>query len=194
MLFLWFFLPLFRYLNPKIGVIDGIRHFEEVVFPLCAIAAVGFIKIAKNIKIIKIITIITIIILIKDIIRYHPYQISYFNELIGGIGGAAGNFDVEYWGTSQKQAIRWLNANARPNSFVHILMAGDAAAKYLRPDLLARVNTKGFDEADYVVVLNRESFFDRYWGSRDYLSRHKPVFTVSVQGVPLTMIYETGKQ
>lgn len=196
-LILWFFLPLLRYFNPKIGVIDGIRHFEEVVFPLCAIAAVGAVTLLrriKNITIIKVITIIAIIMLIKDIVLFHPYQISYFNELVGGIRGAQGKFDLEYWGTSQKAAMRWINENAPKDSFIHVLMAGDAAAKYLRPDLLARVNHKGFDEADLVVVLNRESFFNRYWGSRDYMARHKPVFSVSVRGVPLTMIYETKKQ
>jgi hypothetical protein len=197
LLFLWFFLPLSRYLNPKIGVIDGIRHFEEVVYPLSAIAAVGAVWLLgriKNIPVIIFIIVITVIIIIKDIIAFHPYQISYFNELTGGIRGAQGAFDVEYWGTSQKAAMRWINKNAPKDSFVHVLMAGDAAAKYLRPDLLAHVNQKGFDAADYVVILNRESFFDRYWGSRDYMARHKPVFSVSVGGVPLTMIYETRKQ
>ncbi|MBI5620902.1 glycosyltransferase family 39 protein [Candidatus Gottesmanbacteria bacterium] len=192
LLLLWFFLPLARYLNPKIGVIDGIRHFEEVVFPLAAIAAVGAVSAMRRMGRMGRMSLIVVILvtLTLPIIRYHPYQISYFNELVGGIQGAAGNFDVEYWGTSQKAAMKWLNANARRDSFVHVLMAGDAAAKYLRPNLLARVNQKGFDEADYVVILNRQSFFDRYWGTTAYMTGRKPIYTVQVQGVPLTLIYE----
>ncbi len=198
LLLLWFFLPLTRYLNPKIGVIDGIRHFEEVVFPLCAIAAVGFAATLDRLNRMKrmgtlgrpILIGVVLVTLILPIVRYHPYQISYFNELVGGICGALGNFDVEYWGTSQKAAVRWLNANARKDSFVHVLMAGDSAAKYLRPDLLTRVNQKGFDEADYVVILNRRSFFDRYWGTTAYMAGRKPVYEVQIQGVPLTLIYE----
>ncbi|MDP1722104.1 MAG: glycosyltransferase family 39 protein [Candidatus Gottesmanbacteria bacterium] len=216
LLLLWFFLPLTRYLNPKIGVIDGIRHFEEVVFPLAAIAAVGAVNVMRRMSHMGRMSLMVIILLslILPIVRYHPYQISYFNELVasnattgrisevasnatrafltgaGGIRGAWKNFDVEYWGTSQKAAMRWLNANAPKDSYVHVLMAGDSAAKYLRPDLLARVNKKGFDEADYVVVLNRQSFFNRYWGITDYMPKHKIAYTVSVQGVPLTLIYD----
>lgn len=113
---------------------------------------------------------------------------------MGGIRGAWKNFDVEYWGTSQKAAMKWLNANAPRDSVVHIVMAGDAAAKYLRPDLLARVNQRGFDAADYVVLLNRQSFFARYWGITDYMSGRQPLFTVNVQGVPLTYVYANPPQ
>ncbi|MEK7544062.1 MAG: glycosyltransferase family 39 protein [Patescibacteria group bacterium] len=201
LLLLWFFLPLTRYLNPKIGVIDGIRHFEEVVFPLAAIAAVGAAATLDHMRrmshmrimspmVQRVLTGVVFLWLIVPIIRYHPYQISYFNELVGGVRGAWKNFDVEYWGTSQKAAMLWLNTNAPKDSFIHVLMAPDAAAKYLRPDLLSRVNKKGFDEADYVVVLNRQSFFDRYWGVTDYMPKHKIAYTVSVQGVPLTLIYD----
>lgn len=195
-LLLWFFLPLARYLNPKIGVIDGIRHFEEVVYPLAAIAAVGWRSLITRVPRAPaiLLSLLVFLHLSFGIVSYHPYQISFFNELVGGARGAQGKFDIEYWGTSQKAAMRWINENAPKGSFVHVLMAGDAAAKYLRPDLLARVNQKMFDQADYVVLLNRESFFDRYWGSRDYMARHTPVFSVSIQGVPLTMIYETKKQ
>ncbi len=205
LLLFWFFIPLIRYLNPKIGVIDGIRHFEEVVFPLAAIAAVGTanafrffnnltMKQFNNVKkpFLAIITLGIFGYLILQITSYHPYQISYFNELVGGIRGAWHKFDVEYWGTSQKQAIRWLNANAPKDSYVHIVMAADAAAKYLRPDLTAHVNQKGFDEASYVVLLNRESFFTRYWGITEYMKNRQPIYTVSIQGVPLTFIYDSG--
>ena len=192
LLLLWFFLPLLRYLNPTIGVIDGIRHFEEVVYPLAGIAAIGAVHFLRrfSIKIIIIITIIIFITLLSPIVSYHPYQISYFNELVGGVRGAWHKFDVEYWGTSQKQAIRWLNANAPKDSYIHIVMAGDAATKYLRQDLLARVNKKGFDDADYVVLLNRKSFFARYWGIADYMKNRQPVYTVSIQSIPLTFVYD----
>ncbi len=194
LLILWFFIPLLRYLDPKIGVIDGIRHFEEVVFPLAAIAAIGAVATIRRFFPKKIIVILTIIFisLLPPIISYHPYQISYFNALVGGIQGAFKNFDVEYWGTSQKAAILWLNKNAQPNSFVHIVMAGDVDAKYLRRDLLERVNQKAYDNADYVVVLDRQSFFYRYYGLPEYLSHHTPVYTVSIQEVPLTLVYDNA--
>lgn len=195
---LWFFIPLSRYFYPKIGVIDGIRHFEEVVYPMCAIAAVGSVmvlnvwkKFVKGIFLKSLPIIILIVYLMAIILLYHPFQIAYFNELVGDTKGALGKFDIEYWGTSQKKAVKWLNVNARPNSVVNIVMAGDVASLYLRPDLRAKVNTTFIENADYVVVLNRQSFFYRYFGLLNYLENHGPVYTVSVQGVPAAMVFDS---
>lgn len=197
LLLLWFFLPLTRYLIPRIGVIDGIRHFEEVVFPLAAIAAIGvtaFFALISQIRLIRQIRLILLtlllISLIAPLVLYHPYEITYFNELVGGSRGAMGKFDLDYWGTSQKQAVLWLNNNAPLNSKVYMVMAADVASAYLRPDLLARVNNTNYDNADYVVVLNRQSFFYRYFYLWEYFLRRKPIFTVTNQGVPLTWVFD----
>lgn len=193
LLLLWFFLPLARYALPRMGVIDGIRHFEEVVFPLSAIAAVGAVSLLRKIKNIKVITFIAIIIfiiLIKDVVVYHPFQISYYNELIGGIKGAFGKYDIDYWGGPQKKAMEWLNKNAPKNSTVHVVMAADVAGTYLRSDLRAKLNTTGYDEADYVVVLNRQSFFYRYFYIWEYMLRRKAAYVVENQGVPIVWVFE----
>jgi len=194
MLFLlWFFLPLMRYALPRMGVIDGIRHFEEVVFPLSAIAAVGAVNLLrriKNIKVITVITIIIVIILTKDIIRYHPFQISYYNELVGGIRGAFGKYDIDYWGGPQKKAVEWLNVNAPKDSNVHVVMAADVAGTYLRSDLRAKLNTTGYDGADYVVVLNRQGFFYRYFYIWEYMLRRKAAYVVENQGVPIVWVFD----
>lgn len=198
---LWFFVPLARYLSPKIGVIDGIRHFEEVIFPMIAIAAIGFIymldvvrkipHISKKIQsgIVIIVSSFIMYHLSFIIVSYHPYQLSYFNELVGGLPGAIGKFDIDYWGISQKEAVMWLNAHAPLNSKIYIVMAPDVAGKYLRDDLRLTLNTTGYDEADYVVVLNRQSFFYRYLYSWEYFLRRKPVFTVTRFGTPMTWVY-----
>jgi hypothetical protein len=136
---------------------------------------------------------ITLIWLTIPIITYHPYQLSYFNELVGGIKGAYGKYDMDYWGISQKKAVQWVNENAPKDSVVHIVMSGDTAGKYLRPDLLKKVNTLGFDASDYVILLNRQSFFYRFFYSYEYMLFHAPVYTVTVQGVPLAWVYDNKK-
>lgn len=220
-LFLWLFVPLTRYLWPKTAVLDGIRHYQEVVLPLAVFAAIGLFKIVTYfLRLTRIshpelverslahasthirarffspiasgvrmtIIIVFIIYLITPIIRLHPYQITYFNELIGGPRGAVGKYDLDYWGTSQKSAIDWLNVNAPANSFVHIVMAADVASRYLRPDLLANVNKRMYFEADYVVLLNRQGFLYRY-GAVEFLLQKTPVYAVKIDGVPLTWVF-----
>jgi hypothetical protein len=47
------------------------------------------------------------------IIRLHPYQYCYFNALTGGLLGAEGRYETDYWVTSYKEAAEWINAQAR---------------------------------------------------------------------------------
>ncbi len=42
------------------------------------------------------------------IVRNLSFPYTYFNPLIGGIGGAFGQFETDYWGTSIKQGVEYL--------------------------------------------------------------------------------------
>lgn len=208
LLLLWFFLPLARFIDPKVAVMDGIRHFEEVIYPLCAISAVGAVRIYIYYRQLLTLTAVRqfingkqvilewllpaglLIYLIYNIVAYHPFQIAYYNELVGGIRGAYTRYDLDYWGSSQKKAAEWLNTNAPLNSNIYIVMVPDVAAKYLRPDLLSRLNTRDRDVSDFVVVLNRQSFFYRYFYTVEYMLLHEPVYAVKNQGVPLVWIFD----
>lgn len=204
LLVLWFFVPLTRYLSPKIGVIDGIRHFQEVVFPIVALAAIGFEKtisfltssIGKHLhplwknRIMLLVLLPITASLTWNIISYHPYQIAYYNELVGGIRGALGRFDLDYWGSSQKQAAVWLNTHAEKNASVVAIMAPDVFGLYLRDDLLLNLNKTSYGQSRYTVVLNRQSFFYRYFGLYDYLLTHTPMKIFETQGVPIVWIFD----
>jgi 4-amino-4-deoxy-L-arabinose transferase-like glycosyltransferase len=187
---LWFFIPLTRYLFPKIGVIDGIRHFEEVLVPMAALAAIGVETFVKKRVIFRILLVGALGLLIWNIVAFHPYQITYFNELVGGTKGAYGRYDLDYWGTSQKEAVAWVNERAPADAKIHIVMAADVAGRYLRPDLLANLNKYGYDESDFVIFLNRQSFFYRFFYSYEYLLHHTPTETIRVQGAPLVWIFD----
>jgi 4-amino-4-deoxy-L-arabinose transferase-like glycosyltransferase len=45
---------------------------------------------------------------IRDMVRLHPYEYTYYNRLAGGIAGAHGRFMLDYWGLSFKQASQGL--------------------------------------------------------------------------------------
>ena len=52
------------------------------------------------------------------------------------------------------------------------------------------LNKFGYDESDFVIFLNRQSFFYRFFYSYEYLLVHKPVHTIEAQGTPLTWIFD----
>ena len=41
----------------------------------------------------------------------HAYEYVYFNELVGGIEGAKGNYDLDYWRICTKPAAQWLSTH-----------------------------------------------------------------------------------
>jgi len=50
---------------------------------------------------------------IRHIIKNHPYQYVYFNELAGGISKAYGNYEMDYYYHSTREASEWVIANAK---------------------------------------------------------------------------------
>jgi hypothetical protein len=55
----------------------------------------------------------------RTMIADHPYQNVYFNALAGGIRGAEGRFDLDYWGLSYREALEEI-LEADPNPGVSI--------------------------------------------------------------------------
>ncbi len=61
----------------------------------------------------------------RDIVRLHPYQIAYFNQTVGGLAGAEGVYETEYWVTSYREAIEWIVARSKPDRPIRILVAAN---------------------------------------------------------------------
>lgn len=208
---LWFIIPLTRYLKPHMVVIDDLRHFMEVVFPLATIVAVGicqFLLAAKKllikinmaslaVPVTAVIFFLYVFYISLQIKNYHPYQTSYFNEATGGIKGAQGKFDIEFWASSYKPALAFLNQNAPKDAKIIVAMAPDIARLYLRPDLqtnlnqynLAATDPSVYKKSDYTVILNRQSFFN-WFNIPAYTNNNKPLYVLTLQSVPLVSIYK----
>lgn len=46
--------------------------------------------------------------------RSHPYQYLVFNALVGGVPGAAGRFELDYWGLAFREAVAAMAARVPP--------------------------------------------------------------------------------
>jgi len=53
---------------------------------------------------------------IRHIVANHPYEYVYFNKLAGGMEGAFGNYELDYYYHSTREASEWVLANAEPKS------------------------------------------------------------------------------
>ena len=75
-------------------------------------------------------------------------------------------------------------------------MAQSTASTYLRSDLLEYVNKNPLVQSDYVVILNRQSFF-KLSGVEDYINdkefNNKVVYKKTIEDVPLVWVISRQK-
>lgn len=189
--------PIVRHELPGAVNFDGIRHLLEF-FPFLALAAgVGGAAIVNAVTrafpsrrafVTATAFVAAFTPSVVAIARTHPNEVCWFNEFVGGFGGAqqrkiAGASD--YWGNSYWQAIDWLNRHATPKAWVltsvapHVMAA--AAPLKLRPDLrLVDRDKPPWDGDLYVVFIVRPAFFDRV--TRGIHGISTPVHRIEVQG------------
>jgi 4-amino-4-deoxy-L-arabinose transferase-like glycosyltransferase len=123
----------------------------------------------------------------SPVIRYHPYQSSYFGEVIGGVDGARKHgFEVHYWCSAYKELVPWLNEN--PQNVYHVPTCSHLLDFYRSEGLLD--NEVRFDDAsqaDHVVLVARYGVFrDEAW--KYY--RREPVFSVNASDTVILGVYE----
>ncbi|GIV30844.1 MAG: hypothetical protein KatS3mg029_0195 [Saprospiraceae bacterium] len=136
------------------------------------------------------------------IARNTAYPYVYFNPLSGGISGAFGRFETDYWGLSMKQAVQKMEDAGilRPDMTDTL----DVASSY---SYLLQVYTKkryqGKVRASYQRFSNR---YESEWDYGIFPSRYikgahlragtwpnsRTVITVDANGVPLTAVEKGG--
>lgn len=94
-------------------VYNGIRHFLYLVVCLALIAAFFFLDVLEVLKLrFKYIVVLALslyaLITAVKMANLHPYEYIYYNELVGGLRGTTGKFDVEYWGASYKEGAEYV--------------------------------------------------------------------------------------
>lgn len=115
-----------------------------------------------------------------QMIGLHPYEYVYYNSLIGGLKGAYGKYETDYWGLGYKDAVLWFNKNINdPKKQYKIVTEGDplSSTYYFKSNMLLTSNRT---TADYLFTFTRWNFHIRHPG--------KTIYTVQRDGVPLLFI------
>ena len=118
-----FIIPLGAMVGLRSVLYDGLRQFLFLVPPVILIAVYGFVQTVtylahKQQKIVRLaaaglvtITLASYVLVIKDMVDLSPFEYMYFSPVIGGVSGANGKFDMDYWATCSTQASEWLAQN-----------------------------------------------------------------------------------
>lgn len=93
----------------------GLRHFLFVVPAFAVLAGIGFdallVRVQSRTRVVVGATIAAFVLWNASVlVRLHPYQYLYFNQLVGGVEGAARRFDMDYWVNVMAEAVNKLDA------------------------------------------------------------------------------------
>ncbi len=199
-----FIFPIFWIIYTKANVYGGWRHSLFTYLPMVIAAGLGFdalVEIVKN-KYAKILlSFLPFVLLLPPffyIAKNHPYEYVYFNKTIGGVKGAYGNYELDYYYHSTREASEWIIKNAEKSG----LETGDkiivatwhpaSVSYYFRHDTnrfsigFARWYERGNSDWDYAIFvitgiapeLQKSQFFPPT----------NTVHTITVDGKPICLI------
>jgi hypothetical protein len=158
---------------------NGIRHLLFVVPPLVGLAALvleallrqKYLRRPAGRVIAGMLLIVLWLPAVHGLVHLHPVQYIYFNRLAGGVAGAAGRYDMDYWRASFREAVgllcRHLEAESggdRPEDG-KVMMGGRAiSSSHYFPDYLSVARTP--DEVDFVIDIREDRHLDWLGGVR----------------------------
>jgi hypothetical protein len=186
---------------------DGVRQMLSVLPFIVALAAVGFHLLLEYIvrtlnkhyapitalqtKIAGILVLLFSFSPLLDVYLCHPFQLSFYNRLVGGVRGAyERGLEMTYFMEAlTPDFLRELNEKLPPRALVNASIGNSMLAFYqksgtLRPD----IRLTGGQNPDYYVLLNRLSALGPR--ERQLLNTPvKPFLSVELAGVPLVSVF-----
>ncbi len=134
----WFSFPLAATVILHPTIYDNFRQFLFIIPPLFIFAAIGAQSVLDRIRSVPILVLACALLLapnLYQLVKLHPYQYVYYNQLAGGVQGAFRNYELDYWATSYREAAEYLNANAPTNANLIVWGADHLVRSKARPDL-----------------------------------------------------------
>ena len=205
---LWFIVPVLRVSWPNMVIYGGVRQIMEYIPPMAILAGIGagwlvnFVKKVSRgkrsaVNFARMLVAAPLLFVVLEMIRIHPNENVYFNQLIGGLSGAKAK-NIPSWGNTYGnvylQGVKWLNENAEPNAKLGLPIAtmGNVPRIKLRPDIdFWNGHWSGPNkEGEYEMEMDFE-WSPKAWYSFQYYDVYlNPVHVVSVDGVSLLKVWK----
>ena len=170
-------------------VYDGLRHFLFLTPPLVVLAALGFVELARRLRtrtravwaapVLAVAVAGSAVRMVPTMIRLHPHEYVYFNEVIGGLPGAYGNYDTDYYGNSYKEGFESLYEQLwkdDPDRYLDAIWMLDGcipdfiALEYMEPGFVWREKYQRHRSPDFYLAYTRGDCHERRDGHPVYLT------------------------
>ena len=152
----WFLLPLLTFVIFRPTLYDNFRQTFFIVPPIFFMTGMAFEQVRKPVLQGMLIALVLIPGLIASV-RLHPYEYVYYNQFVGGDQGVVDRFELDYWGTSYREAATEANHLAPPNANIWVDGPAHLFNRFARPDLhiFSPQEAERAEHYDVVVTLAR---------------------------------------
>lgn len=153
----WAIIPLGNIIIFRTPIYHQLRQLLFMLPPLFLIAGIGLSDLLLRVRRMKWQIILGIIILLPGIwgIGYlHPYEYTYFNSLTGGVSGAHGQYELDYWCTAYREAAEYLNQHAEPGDQIFVLGPNHIVRDFLRSEMVVIPDWEDSGNPDYILTCN----------------------------------------
>ncbi|MCH7662815.1 MAG: hypothetical protein IH859_02980, partial [Chloroflexi bacterium] len=119
LLLLWFWTPTLFIIISRPPVYDNFRQFLFIIPPIFVFSGIFLDAIYKKLKHKWMFIIIIAGVITPGVyssIKLHPYEYIYYNRFVRGLEGAFRNYELDYWATSYKEAMEYVNQISEPNA------------------------------------------------------------------------------
>lgn len=163
---LWVGLPLALVILGQSSIYGNIRHVFFVTPPLFVLACRGLQglgRLARRHSVPIGILGLALIPGLLSILRLHPYEYTYYNALIGGVEGANGRYELDYWCTAYREAMSYVNERAQPGEEIIAWGPERVARSFARPDLEVLATNAAVDSPDFILTCDRAILEDWFY-------------------------------
>jgi hypothetical protein len=173
---------------------DTLRQFLFIIPPLVLLAAYGLVRgVAALLRERRVgmrwlagallaVTLVSYALVITDMVALSPYEYTYFSPLVGGLRGAAGKYDTDYYGTCSAAAAAWLAQNYRHYT--------NAPAPTVDTSYLLTASIMPYLPAAFHLSAQHPDFFigfTRFNNNREYPT-YRAIHTVTAGGTLLCVV------
>jgi hypothetical protein len=163
--------PLIYFMVARPLALNGMRHFLFMLLPFTVLAALALDRVwtwmaepwparqwpARQWAV-AVPLAVTVVFQTWSMVRLHPEEYIFYNQLVGGVAGAEGRFELDYWGTSIAEATEIMEAKLKAENggrlggrYKVFVCANPTSALYFLPPNF--VLTEDRREADFFVAM-----------------------------------------
>lgn len=173
---------------------DSLRQFLYIIPPLIVLAAYGLVRAVVLLAYqqraglrwmavaLLAVTIGAYALVVADMVALSPYEYNYFSPLVGGLQGASGTFETDYYGSFGTAAVTWLSQHYRQHTRAPSPTVGSSPLLWttITPFLPASFRPDPTNP-DFFIAFTREQ------SDLSYPTYHV-IHVVAAEGVPLCVV------